>query len=57
MIDRGPGEMNLAKRYVAEVKMAAAKRKMDKLQAELDQAEDEWHQACKELDDINATDD
>lgn len=26
------------------------KRQMDSLQAQLDQAEDAWHQACQELD-------
>lgn len=31
------------------------KREMDSLQAQLDQAEDAWHQACRELDALEDT--
>lgn len=33
-------------------RFANSKRKMDQIQAELDQAEDEWHQACRALDQL-----
>lgn len=39
--------------YRAAVERAVkAKRWMDSVQAELDQAEDEYHQACRALDDL-----
>lgn len=36
----------------ATSRLHIAKERMDDLQAELDRAEDEYHQACKALDDL-----
>lgn len=36
-------------RYALKL-VVQTKREMDSLQAQLDQAEDAWHQACLELD-------
>lgn len=33
-------------------RFAKTKLRMDQIQTELDQAEDEWHQACRALDQL-----
>lgn len=41
---------NYGDRYKAHAIAMAAKRRMDAALAELEKAEDEWHQACLECD-------